>query len=32
MMTALRDPVDFFVSYTSADRPWAEWIVSERAT
>ncbi len=19
-------PVDFFVSYTSVDRPWAEWI------
>jgi tetratricopeptide (TPR) repeat protein len=22
-------PVDFFVSYTSADRPWAEWIARE---
>jgi len=22
-------PVDFFVSYTSADRPWAEWIAWE---
>jgi len=25
----LPDPVDFFVSYTSADRPWAEWIAWE---
>ena len=24
-----RGGVDFFVSYTSADRPWAEWIVWE---
>jgi hypothetical protein len=23
------DSVDFFVSYTSADRPWAEWIAWE---
>jgi len=22
-------PVDFFVSHTSADRPWAEWIAGE---
>lgn len=22
-------PVDFFVSYTSADRPWAEWVSAE---
>ena len=26
---ALPGPVDFFVSYTSADRPWAEWIAWE---
>jgi Tfp pilus assembly protein PilF len=25
----LSGPVDFFVSYTSADRPWAEWIAWE---
>ena len=25
----LPGPVDFFVSYTSADRPWAEWIAWE---
>ena len=29
MMAVVSDRVDFFVSYTSADRPWAEWIVSE---
>jgi tetratricopeptide (TPR) repeat protein len=29
MMTAVSDAVDFFVSYTSADRPWAEWIAWE---
>ena len=29
MMAAVPDPVDFFVSYTSADRPWAEWIAWE---
>ena len=30
MMTGMADgAVDFFVSYTSADRPWAEWIVGE---
>jgi len=26
MMADVTDPVDFFVSYSSADRPWAEWI------
>lgn len=26
MMIAVPDRVDFFVSYTSADRPSAEWI------
>jgi hypothetical protein len=25
----LSGPVDFFVSYTSVDRPWAEWIAWE---
>ncbi len=25
----MTDVVDFFVSYTSADRPWAEWIAWE---
>ena len=30
MMTGMADgAVDVFVSYTSADRPWAEWIVAE---
>ena len=30
MMVAVADgAVDFFVSYTSADRPWAEWIAWE---
>ena len=29
MMAAMPDAVDFFVSYTSADRPWAEWIAWE---
>jgi predicted nucleotide-binding protein len=29
MMAGVPDPVDFFVSYTSADRPWAEWIAWE---
>jgi hypothetical protein len=29
MMVVVRDRVDFFVSYTSADRPWAEWIAWE---
>ena len=29
MMAGVSGPVDFFVSYTSVDRPWAEWIVSE---
>ena len=30
MMVVVADGVaDFFVSYTSADRPWAEWIAWE---
>lgn len=29
MMCALSDTVDFFVSYTGADRPWAQWIAWE---
>jgi len=29
MMASVRDRVDCFVSYTSADRPWAEWIAWE---
>ena len=29
MMAVVSGPVDFFVSYTSADRPWAEWIAWE---
>jgi hypothetical protein len=29
MMADVSGPVDFFVSYTSADRPWAEWIAWE---
>ena len=29
MMADVTDSVDFFVSYTSADRPWAEWIAWE---
>ena len=26
MMARVSDSVNFFVRYTSADRPWAEWI------
>ena len=29
MMAVVPDPVDFFVSYPCADRPWAEWIAWE---
>ena len=29
MVAVADDAVDFFVSYTSADRPWAEWIAWE---
>jgi hypothetical protein len=29
MMARVTGPVDFFVSYTSADRPWAKWIAWE---
>jgi len=29
MMGAGGTAVDFFVSYTSADRPWAQWVSAE---